>query len=128
MGELTANVNWLAVIVGTVVAFLVGWLWYSPRLFGKQWAAGSGVDLGSASSMPMGAMVLQLLGTFCLAWVIGITATTDSLMMAILIIITLALVVVSGGLFARKNGTAASIDAGFIIAMGVVMIICQGIF
>ncbi len=128
MGELTANVNWLAVIVGTVVAFLVGWLWYSPRLFGKQWAEGSGVDLGSASSMPVGAMVTQLLGAFCLAWVIGITATTDSLMMAILVIITVALVVASGGMFVRKSGAAVSVDAGYIVAIGVVMIICQGIF
>ena len=31
-------VNWLAVGVGTVAAFMVGWLWYSPLLFGKKWA------------------------------------------------------------------------------------------
>lgn len=29
-----ALVNWLAVSVGTIVAFLAGWLWYSPKLFG----------------------------------------------------------------------------------------------
>ena len=38
MGELTMGVSWLGVIVGAVAAFLVGWLWYSPVLFGKRWA------------------------------------------------------------------------------------------
>ena len=43
MSELTSGVSWLAVIVGAIVAFLLGWLWYSPQLFGEKWAAGSGV-------------------------------------------------------------------------------------
>ena len=36
MGEITSGVNWLAVTVGAVAAFLLGWLWYSPKLFGGQ--------------------------------------------------------------------------------------------
>ena len=52
MGEITANVNWLAVIVGAVVAFLLGWLWYSPKLFGTQWAKDVGVELGRPMTCP----------------------------------------------------------------------------
>ena len=48
MGELTTGVSWLAVIVGAAVAFLVGWLWYSPKLFGPKWAEGVGVQMGTA--------------------------------------------------------------------------------
>ena len=48
MGELTTGVSWLAVIVGAVVSFLVGWLWYSPKLFGPKWAEGVGVKMGTA--------------------------------------------------------------------------------
>ena len=40
MDELTNDVSWLAVAVGAVVSFLVGWLWYSPKLFGPKWAEG----------------------------------------------------------------------------------------
>ena len=65
-----ANVNWIAVILGTVAAFLVGWLWYSPKLFGRGWAAGSGVELGSAQSMPVFARVSQLVGLVLLALVV----------------------------------------------------------
>lgn len=32
-----SNINWLSVIVTSIVAFLLGWLWYSPVLFGKTW-------------------------------------------------------------------------------------------
>ena len=45
MGEITMGVSWLGVIAGAIVAFLAGWLWFSPMLFGKTWAAGHGVDL-----------------------------------------------------------------------------------
>ena len=48
MAEITANVNWLAVIVGAIVAYLLGMLWYSPKLFGTTWAAGVGVSFDDA--------------------------------------------------------------------------------
>ncbi len=47
MSELTNGVSWAAVFAGAVVAFLVGWFWYSARLFGKGWAEGVGVELGA---------------------------------------------------------------------------------
>jgi uncharacterized membrane protein len=31
------SVNWLAVVVAAVSAFIVGGLWYSPLLFSKRW-------------------------------------------------------------------------------------------
>ena len=59
MAELTTGVSWLAVIVGAVVSFLAGWLWYSPKLFGPKWADGVGVEMGTASEMPVVAMASQ---------------------------------------------------------------------
>jgi len=128
MEELTANVNWLAVIVGFVVSFVLGWLWYSPRLFGKKWAEGIGVELGSAEQMPVAAMVTQALGTFLLSWIVGITAAQEALLTIILIVITYVMLQVSGGLFTKKSSAAIAIDAGFVVAMAVVMILFQGIF
>jgi hypothetical protein len=37
MGELFTSLNWLAVIVATIVYFLLGALWYSPMLFANVW-------------------------------------------------------------------------------------------
>ena len=86
MTEITANVNWLAVIVGWVLAFLLGWLWYSPKLFGTKWAEGVGVELGSADKMPAAAWVTQALGLFLLACIVGVTAASNALLTFILIV------------------------------------------
>jgi hypothetical protein len=49
-----ANINWLAVVVSTVSAFLIGWLWYSPLLFGKAWMKASGMTEEKIKSSNMG--------------------------------------------------------------------------
>ncbi|GGX59299.1 DUF1761 domain-containing protein [Saccharospirillum salsuginis] len=121
-------VSWLAVGTGTVVAFLVGWAWYGPFLFGKKWAEGSGVELGTAQSMPVFAMVSQLVGLFLLSLVIGLTATMDALMTAMLAILAMAVFVVSMGAFVKKTNYALVVDGGYIIVSGIVMILAQAIF
>jgi hypothetical protein len=40
LGEL----NWLAVIIGAIIYFALGALWYSPVLFGRQWQRAIGWD------------------------------------------------------------------------------------
>ena len=37
LGTAISNVNYLAVLVSGIVAMGIGWLWYSPVLFGKAW-------------------------------------------------------------------------------------------
>ncbi len=128
MGELTQGVSWLAVIVSFVLAFILGWLWYSPMLFGKKWAEGSGISLESDVPFPALAMTTQALGTFGLAWLFGITAAAEALFTIILILLTLILLIIANGKFAQKNNTAVLIEGSYIFAMGVVMLICQAIF
>lgn len=128
MAELTMGVNWIAVIVGAVVAFIVGWLWYSPMLFGKKWAEGVGISLDTGDGMPMAAMVYQAIGTFFLAWLFGITAAAEHLLTIVLIVFTIIALQVAGGYFTRKDGGAIAIDAGFIFVMGVIMFLAQAIF
>ncbi|MEK6917592.1 MAG: DUF1761 domain-containing protein [Nanoarchaeota archaeon] len=40
--SLTFNANILAVLVVTVISFILGWLWYGP-FFGKQWTRAVGI-------------------------------------------------------------------------------------
>jgi len=128
MAEITANVNWLAVIVGWVVAFGLGWLWYSPKLFGEKWAQGVGVELGSADKMPMAALVTQAAGLFLLAWVVGVTAASNALFTFILIVLAFVVLLASGGLFSRKSTYAIRTEVGYVIAAAVAMFLCQAIF
>ena len=132
--EILSSVNWLAVIVGAVVAFLVGWLWYSPMLFGKKWAAGNGVELGSASSMPVGAMVTQAIGLLLVALFVGVTealskqvAVSIALFTFVLAVIAFGVMNASGGLFAKKPTAVVLIDFGYLIVAAIVMFLVQGI-
>ncbi|MCK4861348.1 MAG: DUF1761 domain-containing protein [Rhodobacteraceae bacterium] len=128
MEELVTGVNWLAVIVGFVVSFGLGWVWFSPKLFGKKWAEGNGLDPNGPDKMPMTAMVSQVVGTFLLAWVVGVTAKNDALLTILLITVTIVVLNGASSFFLNKNAYVRHTDAGFTVAMVVIMIICQGIF
>ena len=128
MNELVEGVSWTGVFVGFVLSFLLGWLWYSPKLFGTKWAEGVGITLGGDCSVPVFAMTTQALATFGLAWLFGMTASKNALLTIILILVTIILFIVSNGKFAKKSNVAVAIEAAFILAMGLVMLICQAIF
>lgn len=128
MEELTVGVSWLGVVAGAVVSFLVGWLWYSPKAFGVKWAEGTGVELGTSSSMPIAALVSQAAGLFLMSWFVGVTAASNALLTVILATVAFTVLGYSGGLFGRKSGYARNVDAGYWIICLVVMILCQGIF
>ena len=128
MAELTNGVNWIAVIVGAVAAFLAGWVWYSPMLFGKKWAEGNGLELGNASEMPIAAMVTQVVGLLLVSWFVGVTAASNLLATVILAAIAFTVMAYSGGLFRRNNTYVRNVDAGYWIFAVILMIVAQGIF
>lgn len=128
MSELTEGVSWLGVVVSFVLSFMLGWLWYGPKMFGKKWAKGVGLELTDGSAMPVAAMITQALGTFCLAWLFGITAAKGALLTILLVLLTLILLIVSNGKYAKKSNTAVAIEGAYILAMGLIMVVCQGIF
>jgi len=69
------HVNYLAVLVATVVVFVLGWLWYSPLLFFKPWMRARGMDPDAAmagAKMPAGKLVIELIRCFVLAYIIAI--------------------------------------------------------
>jgi hypothetical protein len=121
-----AAVNWPAVALGTFAAFALGMAWFSPKMFGTSWAEGSH-NLQPPTAPPIPAMVVQFLGTFMLALVVGMTAATDALLTAICAILAVALFVAGMDLFSQKSGRATMVDAGYILVSGVVMIVVQGI-
>lgn len=128
MNELTGGVSWVGVIAGAVVAFLVGWLWYSPKLFGTKWAEGVGVKMADASAMPVGAMISQVVGLLLMSWFVGVTAASNALLTVILATVAFAVLAYSGGMFAQKSAYARNVDAGYLVVSLVVMVVCQGIF
>lgn len=122
------NVSWIAVITGAVAAFLFGWLVYSPLLFFKVWAEGSGINVEAGGKPPLGAMVLQILGLLFLSTVIGVTATFEALITALLAILAAACLTMSNGAFVGKSTAAIAVDGGYIVGAGILMIVAQAIF
>jgi hypothetical protein len=127
MGEITNGVSWLAVLAGAIVSFLAGWLWYSPKLFGVKWAEGSGVKMGSADNMPIGAMVGQAIGLLLMSWFVGVTANNNALFTVILATVAFTVLAFSGNSFSGKSSYAKMVDAGYWIVALVIMIIAEGL-
>ena len=125
MIEITTNINWLAVVVGAVIAYLVGWIWYSPKVFGAKWMEGVGVSGEGETKPPLAPMITQAIATFLLAWVVGVTATHNALHTIILIVVTIVALVIAGGLFSQKSCYAIGVEAGYIVVMAAIMIVTQ---
>lgn len=127
MGEITNGVSWLAVIAGAVLSFVLGYFWYSPKLFGTKWAEGSRVAMNTADNMPMLAMVAQGIGLLLMSWFVGVTANSNALLTVILATIAFTVLQFSGNAFSGKSSYARAVDAGYWIGCLVIMILAQGI-
>lgn len=69
------DVNWIAVIVAAVSAFVLGGLWYGP-LFGKAWQRATGLSDdqlqdGHPAKIYGGAFIFSLLAAFVFAMFLG---------------------------------------------------------
>jgi hypothetical protein len=127
MGEITNGVSWLAVIAGAIISFLLGYFWYSPKLFGTKWAEGSHVKLNTTDAMPIGAMVSQGLGLLLMSWFVGVTANSNALFTVILATLAFTVLAFSGNSFSGKSNYARWVDAGYWIGCLAIMVLAQGL-
>jgi hypothetical protein len=79
-----SHLNYLAVIVVTIVGFLLGWAWYSPVLFAKTWMKEMNMTKEFFEANPPNMAVLfgscllyTFLSTLGLAVLLGAHGTTD---------------------------------------------------
>lgn len=125
METITTGVSWWAVGVSTVLSFMLGGLWYSPILFGRKWAEGVGVEIGEGSTQPVPAMIMQLLGTFLLAWVIALADAMGAYPAAVLIVLTAAVLMIASNLFSEHTLFASLIQGLFVVVMAIIMVLCN---
>ncbi|MEM9108177.1 MAG: DUF1761 family protein [Pseudomonadota bacterium] len=127
MEQIAGGMSWIAVIAGAVAAFLIGWLWYSPMLFGPKWAEGVGVEMGTASDMPVGAMVSQAIGLLLLSLFVGAMAAANALSILIIGTLAFAMLAYSGGMFRHNSVYARVTDLGYLLVSVFVMAVVQAI-
>ncbi len=73
------NLNWFAIIVAAVSAFVLGGLWYSPILFANRWMKETGITEETTKNANMTRIfsigfILSLIASFFLAMFIGANA------------------------------------------------------
>lgn len=121
------DVNWAAVVVGAVVAYVFGSLWFSNKMFAKAWKEGLGSPAVPNTPMTYG-MLSQAFGTFLLSWTIGVTHAYGSFPFAVLVTITIVSLIKANGFFAGKKIGSIAIESTFVITMVVLMLIVHSFF
>ena len=68
------GVNYLAVIVAAVVALVIGFIWYSPAVFGKRWMAYLGTTQAQLGNPGPTGLAVGVVASLVNAWVLAVLA------------------------------------------------------
>lgn len=130
------QLNYVAILIAAIASMVLGFLWYSPGMFGKQWAKARGLDMSNPEVMAK--MKATMGQTYTLTFV---AVLVSALALAILIariqlrnpllggiktgvlvwIGFVATVQLTGNLFGTRNRQSYFIDAGYQLVCYVVM-------
>jgi len=128
LAQILADVNWLAVVVATVAAFVLGGLWYSKVLFGNAWMQEVGLTEEAVSSTNMaktfgGTIVLQVLAATALSTYLGTDSTWQSGLQAGIWIGLLWIATAYGVtyLFEQRSFRLFLINAGYYVVLYAIM-------
>lgn len=83
MNKVLGRMSYAAILVAAAAAFVVGSLWYSPLLFGKEWMRLRGMDaLAKAATPPQPGMLLgefarEFVAAYVLARFVALLETAD---------------------------------------------------
>jgi hypothetical protein len=125
------DLDWVAILVGTVALMVLGFLWYGP-LFGKQWAAARGIPMNS----DMGGMgkPLALTAVYSLVFNIGVAymAPFDDIEAALVMGVIAGLFLIGAAMYsavvwAKQSTTVFVIDAAYWFVAVAVAFYVQGL-
>jgi len=85
------GVNYLAVVVAAVVALVIGFIWYSPRVFGTRWMTYLGTTQAQLGNPGPTGMLVGVVASLINAWVLAVLAlnlggksVTDGVLLGVL--------------------------------------------
>lgn len=120
METFISHIEWAPVLVSFFLAFGLGWLWYSDKLFGVKWRLGKGSEVWHAPMwMPMSA---QAGSTLLLAIITNMAAQDGHIGHAVLVAITIAGFIKANGFYSGKTMFVVSVEVGYVIAMIAIMV------
>jgi hypothetical protein len=117
---LLASINFWAVLVAAISAFIVGGIWYSPKVFGNIWMKAVGMEnvqckKGHTIAIFVSAFILSLIAATILAITLG-PQPPFKLAFGASLAVGIGWVATSFGinyLFANRGFTLFLIDAGY---------------
>lgn len=119
------SVNYLAVLVATLSAFVIGGIWYSPAVFGKQWMKEVGVKESDAKKKAGQAMAKSFLITFIMATTLALftpAGVQEGFMTGALLGFGIAAMnSVNNMVYELKSSQLMLINAGFAVVMYLIM-------
>jgi len=121
-----AQVNIIAVIIAAAIYFGLGWLWYSPKMFGAAWLKEVGLkELKKDKTSLVGEALIGLIIASVLALFMGMTHSVSTLGgFKIGFLSWLGFVAsthLSGVLWGRKTLTMFYISSGFLLTAYLLM-------
>jgi hypothetical protein len=85
------GVNYIAVVLAAVVALVIGFIWYSPRVFGTRWMAYLGTTQAQLGNPGPTGMAVGIVASLINAWVLAVLSLnlggktlTDGIMLGVL--------------------------------------------
>ena len=121
--DVLSDLNWLAVIVGALVYFALGAVWYAPPVFGNVWMKAAGLSMegeGPGAAIYVAPLIFSFLGTIAnamLAEATGSNSVGDGVVLGFVVAIGygLSLIAVTAVFESNKpNATAwGAITAGY---------------
>jgi hypothetical protein len=126
MQTITSDVNWVTVMVGALVSFIVGSFWYGELLFGRKWRQGLGTAAVPGRKLPP-LLAVEAIACLVLAWLIVVLAPI-SLWLAGLAAVALSVAIKSNGLFSGKSVYAVMVESTYVLVKAGIVIIVYQIF
>jgi hypothetical protein len=121
--ETLGDINWLAVLVGTVAYFALGGVWYAAPVFGRAWQRAGGVEIPEGQSPgakyyvgPLLTCFVSSIATAMLAFATASATVAEGLVLGIVVGVGFALPLsILGGMFDQKPepGVYVAITAGY---------------
>jgi hypothetical protein len=115
-------VNWLAVLGATLVAFVLGGLWFGP-LFGAAWMQAIGLDPQAVKSTPKTGLRRLMTISFLLTWCAAVnlavflgdraTAGSGALYGFLVGLLWIGVAIAVGALYERKSFAYVAINVGY---------------
>jgi hypothetical protein len=113
------------VAVSALCAYLAGWLWYAPAVFGRRWAAGVGLEINTTHKLPLAAMAMQLLATLAFAYLVALTRLHHAYAILGCALLSFIFMQCASGLFSQKNRAAILIEVGYSLLMLLILWLIQ---